>query len=234
MKPLIGVTIGYQEENGTILNQRDGYAKGIIAAGGTPLLLPPQCCPNEAAAIIDGLILAGGPDPDPHLWGEEPQPGLGRIDWRRDRFEIGLTRAMREQKKPVFGICRGLQIINIVWGGSLCQDIERERDEAIRHFQRGDFDFLSHQVRIAPNSRLFHLLKKDKMRVNSFHHQAVGMLGRQLSVAAVAPDGIIEALEGDDHIFAVQWHPELLLHIPDNYLLFKELICTCSNGKMAI
>ncbi len=234
MKPVIGITIGYQEANYDILALRDGYGKGVAAAGGNPIFLPPQGDPQETATVIDGLILAGGPDPDPQLFNEDPFPGMGRVDWKRDRFELALTRAMQKGKKPVFGICRGLQMINIAYGGSLYQDIEKERSAAIAHFQKGDFCHLSHCLRITPNSRLFHLVKKEKMQVNSFHHQAVKMLGGDLLVAAIAPDGIIEAVEGENGVFAVQWHPELLLHIPENYLLFKELICTCSKGKMAL
>lgn len=234
MKPLIGITIGYQEGNATMLAQRDCYGKGIIMAGGNPILLPPQGDPEETASLIAGLLLSGGPDPDPQHFHEQPRPGMGRVDWRRDCHELALIRAMRSRKKPIFGICRGLQMINIAYGGTLFQDIEKEKGNAVSHFQNGDFDYESHWVRITPGSLLDQLYQRETLAANSFHHQAVKFLGKELHIAAVAADGIIEAIEGENGVFAVQWHPEHLLHIPAHFLLFQHFIKTCSERKTAL
>ncbi len=177
------------------------YARAVWQAGGTPLLLPliPEAA-GEVAAGLDGLLLTGGVDMAPRHYGEEPQEHLGAVDELRDAAEEALYRASRRRGLPVLGICRGLQVINVLEGGSLHQHLGG-------HSQGRPYDALTHAVTFEGGSSLARHHPAE-LRVNSHHHQAVKAVAPSLNVAARSEDGLIEALEGDG-VLAVQWHPEL-------------------------
>ena len=189
------------------------YVEAVVAAGGLCLLLP-NVDPSRAEAYldrIDGLILTGGDDPDPVLFGEEPHPRIDLVDARRDRFEIALARGAHARDLPLFGICRGAQLLNIAMGGDIYQDIASQTDSELQHTQRRLDDGPWHEVEIVEKSRLRALLAVTKLRVNSFHHQACRRPGDGLIVSARSADGLPEAVENPARAFflGVQWHPEL-------------------------
>ena len=189
-------------------------AKGlpsIIASGFTNPLDEAEQLAGEILDNCDGLLLSGGTDVDPKIFGEVPHTALGRVDGPRDPFEITLTREAIRRNMPVLGICRGLQVLNVAMGGTLIQDIPSDVPGAVTHEFGEDRVALAHEVVIESDSRLAALLGSTRVKVNSFHHQAAKLVGRDLSVSATSPeDSIIEGLEMRDRDFvvAVQWHPE--------------------------
>ncbi len=205
-------------------------ADGVVAAGGEPVLIAPDLDDESLYAhfcAVDGLILSGGGDVDPSLYGETPMPKVSGVDAQRDRTEIMLARWALAERKPLFGICRGLQLLNVACGGALYQDVS-EHDGALHHAYYPDFphDFLAHSIAIAPESRLAALLGETRAQVNSLHHQACRAVAPTLHVTALAPDGIVEAVEIPDHPFAlaVQWHPEALPDAAESKALFSALV----------
>ena len=224
-RPLIGITTqtlqaidGIPEglPHSVVMNQR--YYHATAMAGAAPVLIPLLDDLETLRAIydrMDGILIPGGVDVDPAAFGETPHEKLGRIDPARDRVELQLVKWAVEDRKPLLGLCRGLQVINVALGGTLYQDLEAEYPHAIKHdyfpnygFER---DYLAHEVALAPGSRLRHALAKEQIAVNSMHHQGIKVLGRGLSASATAPDGLIEAAEssGDSFLVGVQWHPEV-------------------------
>src|SRR5690606_9251504 len=148
----------------------------IVQSGGTPIILPLISSKNninQIADMIDGLYLTGGNDIDPTLFNEEPHPKLGRINPARDEYEIALTKKMIEKNKPILGVCRGSQILNIALGGTMYQDIYSQKEgDLLQHQQNAPTDHPSHYIHVAENSLLSRLVGKDKIKVNSRHHQA--------------------------------------------------------------
>lgn len=230
MSPLILLTTGYYPaENGRTRRQlNQDYVESIRLAGGVPLLALGD--PADASLLAnrcDGLLLTGGFDVAPHRYGQEALPQCGEIDARRDEAELALFHAFRAAGKPIFGICRGIQLINIALGGTLWQDLP---------FQRGaEHSKCYHTVRCSPDSQIAGLFGQT-ITVNSYHHQAIGRLGEGLTVAAHSPDGVIEAVEHKtEPIFAVQWHPERMTGAdrpdadgPDMLPLFEAFVRRCS------
>jgi putative glutamine amidotransferase len=200
-----------------VMNQR--YSRAVAAAGGLPVMIPLLDDDDTLRALydrMDALLLPGGVDLDPATYGETPLPTFGRLDPARDRVELRFARWAIAEGKPLFGLCRGLQILNVALGGTLYQDIAVQRRDAIKHdyFPTAGFsrDHLAHQVTVASGSRLHALVGTAPLEVNSMHHQAVKDLAPGLVSTATAPDGLIEALEsqGDLFLLGVQWHPESL------------------------
>jgi len=192
-----------------------GYTEGVEEASGLPVLLPNSEDPSLAASYvdrIDGLLLTGGDDVHPALFGETPNPKIDLVDERRDRFEIALLRAARERGMPVFGICRGIQLMNVALGGDLYQDLPSQRESAIGHAQKTLREGPWHEIEVRPGTRLAEVLGETRTAVNSYHHQACRGVAPGLLVTATTPDGVIEAVEDPAHPFflAVQWHPEVL------------------------
>ena len=182
--------------------------------------------------MVDGLLLSGGQDVAPKNYGEEPTPKLGDIFPERDDFEYALLKAALEAKKPILGICRGLQIINTYFNGSLYQDLSYIGTEVLKHNQVNSPSMVTHSVTLDKSSKLFDIFGEEKIRVNSFHHQAVKKVGDGLAISAKAPDGVIEAIEKTDYPFlvAVQWHPEMLhLTVEMMNKLFIRFIKEASN-----
>ena len=185
------------------------YSEQVAAAGAVPVLLPPV--PGAAAAVnrLDGLLLAGGGDIDPGRYGAQPHPRTGRVSAPRDAAELELLDAALAAGLPVLGVCRGMQLVNVARGGTLCQHLPNDAGHT-----PAPGTFGSHPVRIAAGTRLAGILgtNGDGVDVPTAHHQAVDRLGEGLVATAWAEDGVIEAVEpgtaGDPFLLAVQWHPE--------------------------
>ena len=183
----------------------------IIASGFTNPLDEAEQLAGEILDNCDGLLLSGGTDVDPKIFGEVPHTALGRVDGPRDPFEITLAREAVRRDMPVLGICRGLQVLNVALGGTLIQDIPSDVLNATIHETGENRVEIAHDVVIEAGSLLARLLSTTRVGVNSFHHQAAKRVGEGLTVSATSPlDGIIEGLEMNDRAFvvAVQWHPE--------------------------
>lgn len=177
-----------------------------------PVVLPDVtgACGEDYVELFDGLIIPGGPDIDPRFFGEQPFWALGRTNYKRDVFEIGLVQAAHCAGKPLLGICRGCQLINVAFGGTVYQDLRTQFAEAyIQHSQQALGSYSVHEVRFLEGSSLYQTFG-GTTQVNSRHHQAVHEIGKGLKATAFAPDGVIEGLEGTEgaSIVAVQWHPE--------------------------
>jgi putative glutamine amidotransferase len=227
-RPLIGVTGRRHPYTAEIVGvfAGDGYTKGIYEAGGLPVVLPYTEDETQVEAwslVLDGLLLSGGEDMDPSYYEELPMIGLGEVSPERDFLESVLTKAMLSQGKPVFGICRGMQVLNVVAGGSLYQDLPRQF-KGMQHSQKAPRTHLAHDVEILSNSLLHRLLGVNSIKVNTFHHQAVKDVAPGFLVSAKASDGVIEAIESTQYPFAlgVQWHPENLWQ---KYPVFHQLFC---------
>ena len=201
-----------------------GYVRSIIDAGGIPILIPVTEDPARCADyidMIDGLLVPGGEDVAPEFYGEDPHRTVSYINRDKDRYDLELIRLCREQNKPIFGICRGFQVINVAFGGTLYQDIPSQLPEAMCHNQSQDLrNGPTHKVTLDENSVIGRILGKE-IYTNSFHHQAVKDVGDGLRVVGRTADGVVEALETEDgRIFAVEWHPEDLY---ETYPIFKGL-----------
>ncbi|WP_313894588.1 gamma-glutamyl-gamma-aminobutyrate hydrolase family protein [Psychrobacillus sp.] len=213
MKPIIGISSNLKEQ---VLSVSTNNIHAISEFGGVPIVLPniEGESVDAIANMIDGLLLTGGGDIDPTLFGEEPQPALGNITPERDVFEIALIEKMLELNKPILGICRGVQILNIAAGGNMYQDIyTQSENKLLQHDQKAPSTHASHFVWVMKDSLLSDIVKVDTFKVNSFHHQAVRKVPEGFEVSAIASDGTIEAIESKNHAFVigVQWHPESLL-----------------------
>ncbi len=227
MSVIIGITHGYNNCEEKELTISSDYVKAIKKAGGIPVMLPPHIDKNDVPYLINilkGILISGGGDVDPRFFGENPHKGLKRIDPVRDSFEIQLCRKAIKNDVPLLAICRGMQVLNIACGGTIIQNIE---GETIKHEQESPKWHPSHRIEIKDNNLLFDIYKKRKIYVNSFHHQAIGNLGKNLEIAALAPDGLIEGIVGNDTTFTVgvQWHPEKMFEkIPQHLKLFNAFI----------
>jgi putative glutamine amidotransferase len=214
------------------------YARSVLAAGGVPIILSPLVGPAYAARALDGLdalLLTGGEDIDPARYGATPHPKLGEMDPRRDENELALVTESRERDQPILGICRGIQLCYVAFGGTLFQDLPSELPGTVDHDPPVDRQLRSHPITVSERSRLAELLGEVEFSANSFHHQAIDRLGTGLVASAVAPDGVIEGVESaDPHewIVAVQWHPEELAHEPEaaDLKLFAALIAAARRG----
>jgi putative glutamine amidotransferase len=211
-RPVVGITLGDGDEPG-VHAMREDYVRSVEQAGALPVVLPPVR-PEDAPALldrIDGVLLSGGVDVDPVLYGQPPHPKLGRVNRRRDDFELALAREALARDVPVLAICRGQQVLNVAVGGTLVQDVPSLMKGAMQHDGSGPRWRRAHRVEVLAPSRLREILEGDAFRVNSLHHQAVDRLGEGLVASARCPDdGVVEGLEmpGRRFVVAVQWHPE--------------------------
>ena len=189
---------------------------------------------REQVRAVDAILLSGGQDVSPLNYNEEPSPKLGETFPQRDQFDFQLIQYAMEENKPILGICRGIQIINTYFGGSLYQDLSDFENKVIMHNQAKNPQLPTHTVTIERNSKLFEIFKEEKLLTNSFHHQAVKEVGKGLAVTARTSDGIIEAIEHRDYPFliAIQWHPEMLhKSVAKMNLIFSALIVTAGGKK---
>lgn len=221
-KPLIGCTtyhkLADQDPPIEIIGLMPAYIKAVELAGGLPILIPLGLSEPDLQAIfsrLDGLLLPGGGDINPVVYGEQLNPTIWGVDDERDRVELWLAKEVAQSAKPVLAICRGHQIFNVALGGTLWSDINSQMPDALKHdyYKIRPRHELIHEVTITADSLLARSLGKTKTMVNSLHHQGVRQLGSGLTAVATAPDGLIEASELPGHPFAlsVQWHPENLV-----------------------
>ena len=242
-QPLIGVTAsialrgaGFGETY--VLSRR--YVDAVQDAGGVPVIVPHNLAESALWRLferLDGLLLTGGGDVDPAVYGETQHPSVVEVYPDRDRVEMALARWGIEHDKPCLAICRGIQVLNVALGGSLVQDISEQVPDALEH--RFDYDtvprdYLAHPVKIAADSHLARVMRVEVAQTNSWHHQSIKQVGAHLRVTGYAPDGVIEAAEvpGKRFAIAVQWHPEWMYdNYPEHKRLFEGLVQACGvNG----
>ena len=219
------------------------YIRALTAVGALPWMIPLVGDEQETMRGIydelDGVFLPGGADIDPANYGEERLAKCDKGDPARDEVELMLVRWALADRKPVLGVCRGLQILNLAAGGTLYQDLTEQMPGSIKHdyFPFGGRyarDYLAHDVQVAENTKLAEIFGAGSLRVNSMHHQGVRRLGRQLVASAVAPDGLVEGLESGDgsYVVAVQWHPEVLAdNCPNTRRLFESFVDASSSFR---
>jgi putative glutamine amidotransferase len=217
------------------------YPDAVAAAGGVPVVLPPMV-PGGTALLdrLDALLVSGGPDVDPGLYGADPHPQLGPVEPEADRAEHDVVLAAEQRGLPILAICRGMQLVNVTRGGTLWQDLPSERPSPLEHRQAIPGTRTSHEVTVDPESLLAELTgltdeEPPPLAVNSFHHQAIRELGEGLRVVARAPDGVIEAVEATDRAFlvGVQWHAESLVADPRQLGLFRGLVAAARDVRVA-
>lgn len=226
-RPIIGVSSDVRRARswgeGVFTGLR--YTQAVAQTGGMPVVIPPttdQAALSAALARLDGLVLIGGLDLAPRLYGQKRHPRTRPADRRRLAGDQRLVELALAGDLPLLGICMGCQWINVMAGGDLIQDIPAQIGTAVRHAPREAF----HPARIAPGSRLAAVLGRTELEVNSSHHQAIGRPAPGLRVVAWAPDSVIEAVEGagERFLLAVQWHPERLTDRPEHLALFQALV----------
>lgn len=231
-QPLIGISTE-RNWNGPrrICGMGGTYPLAVMRAGGIPVLLPVQLSEKDIPALlgrIHGLIVTGGPDINPALYGERMHPNVKGVDVCRDETDLALVRAACEHKVPLLGICRGFQVINVAFGGQLYTDVNEQHENGLFHTCYPDlpYDLYSHPVRLEQGGKLARIFKLEEIQVNSLHHQGVRRPGKGLIITATAPDGLVEGVEIPDHPFGlgVQWHPELMPDDPPSQVLFRAFI----------
>ena len=229
MKPLVGVMPLWDDEKESIW-MLPGYLDGLEEAGATPIIFPMTEDPDELSHLVDicdGILMTGGHDVSPSVYGEKPLEGKVSCFVKRDNMEkIVLAEAMKKDK-PVLGICRGIQFINAVLGGTLYQDLPIQHPSQVDHHQTPPYDIPVHKVLIRKDTPLFDCLGTEVISVNSYHHQAVKDVAPGLEVMAEAEDGIVEAVfkPGCKFMWAVQWHPEFSYKTDENSKkIFKSFV----------
>lgn len=233
-RPLIGITPANDDEK-SMTYLKNGYREGVSEAGGLPLLLPlteDEDLLTEIIQRFDGILLSGGPDMDAKYFNEENLPSGGEISPYRDRMELFLARKAIELDRPLFAICRGVQVMNVAAGGSLYQDIysQLKGGDLVKHSQSAPDWYPTHDIRIEKGSKVWASFLKDSVRVNSYHHQAIKDVAPGFKVTSRAADGIVESIENSEKRFCVgvQWHPERMWKQDREFLnLFKEFIKCC-------
>ena len=237
-RPLIGITGNFGERGSELA---EGYYASVEAAGGVPLVIPPGLSPEALCSLldrIDGVLLSGGADVNPLFVGEEPIPQLGGINPRRDAMELLLVRLAYDRQIPLFGICRGIQVLAMALGGSVHQDLGACLPDVklIKHSQNLERCVASHKVEAEEGSLMHRLLGKE-IFVNSFHHQAVNEPGPRLQVTARSVDGVVEAVESTEKksIYGVQWHPECFLPAGNECMmpLFRHFVGEAASFRAA-
>ncbi len=225
-KPFIGLTCSLKEErDSSTASIGDAYVRSIQAAGGLPVLLPPWTPVEDVPALLDrldGVLLIGGPDIDPALYGQEKHEKTRLLAARRQAFDLALARAAMDRDLPLMGVCLGCQEVAIAAGGSLIQHLP----DAGAWLQHAGKPTPRHGVFVEPGSRLERALGRRVLVANSSHHQAIADPGENMRVVAWAYDGTIEAAESRAHRFvlAIQWHPERLIDEPAHMRLFEALV----------
>lgn len=232
-RPLIGLT-GYRnlsEQGYARFSVSEAYTSSLVNAGAIPLMIPSGLSDhdvNELLNRLDGLVFTGGGDISPSAYGQPAHPSVNGTDLDRDQLEFMLVTQAIQRNLPFLGICRGLQVINVALGGDLYADILEQHPGALKHSFFPDFprEYLAHNVEIVQQSLIAGILGVAGVEVNSLHHQGIRNIAAGLRATALAPDGIIEAIELPGHPFglAVQWHPENLQEHLSMREIFKSLV----------
>lgn len=235
-KPVIALTPYHNVEKDEPY-MRPAYLKAIRAAGGIPVILPLEISEVDLKQLldqVDGILFTGGPDVHPFHFGEETQRYCGNVSAKRDAMELMLLRLAMEMKKPILGICRGVQLLNIGLGGDIYQDIPSQFEETfpIAHTQPFGYEIPSHTVTVVKGTLLSAIAPGEVIRVNSMHHQAVRCVAPGLIASGYAPGGLIEAIEmpGYPFFLGVQWHPEYLWEQDDAARKIFEHFVNASQG----
>jgi putative glutamine amidotransferase len=239
-RPLIGISASEIRQARMIRQIQEGeppgkeialglsYVRAVTDAGGLGIVLPPSDLNLVSGLLerIDGLCLSGGPDVDPSIYGAQPHSSLGPTDSDLDRFEIELARGAVERDLPLLAICRGMQVLNVSRGGTLIQHLPDHSSSSLDHRQEMPGDRPGHRVELDPSSRMAASLDQSALEVNTFHHQGVDSLGRDLEPAGWAGDGLVEAIEvpGRRFAFGVQWHAELMGDAQAGLPFFSQLV----------
>jgi putative glutamine amidotransferase len=236
LKPVIGINCDFEEAGEGRRHYPYlylAYQDFVEAGGGIPLLLPPLGRPADAEALldrIDGLLFTGSDDIDPACYGQPKHARCGRlIPSRKTDSDLALFRAARARRKPIFGICGGMQLVNVALGGTLIQDIPSQKPGGVVHKgERGAAALPEHPISIEPGTQLAEEIGEPSCIVNTGHHQAIDRPGEGLRASARAPDGIVEAIEGEGpFLTAVQWHPEKIPNRAGGRRLMKRFVDAC-------
>jgi putative glutamine amidotransferase len=221
-----------------VISVAEAYVQAVLRAGGVPVLIPVGLSNSQVGEIyshLQGLLLTGGGDVDPVLYGGVPHPRVYDVEPQRDALEISLVQQAARDGLPFLGICRGIQTINVALGGKLYTDISDQHPGALRHDMMPGFprSFIAHSVEIKPGSRLASLTGLPSLEVNSLHHQGIRSVAPALQATCFAPDGLVEAVELPDHPFAlgIQWHPEWLPESAPMQAILRGFIAAAGNGK---
>ena len=239
---LVGITTSRNSKsNGyPVFTLAEAYASALLQADASHVLIPmgvTEDALSYALSRMDGLLFSGGGDMHPNSYGGQEHPRIDLVDHDRDRVEVLLVKRALEMSLPVFGICRGLQVINVALGGTLYEDLADQYPKALKHdyFDEQARNYLAHSVRVEPDSRLSQILGIPSLEVNSLHHQGIRRLASSLSASAFAPDGLIEAAELPGYPFgmAVQWHPECLQSYAPMRRLFRAFVDAANDYRDA-
>jgi putative glutamine amidotransferase len=228
-RPVIGVIPLWDEKKDSIW-MLPGYMQGLEDAGAVPVILPltvSETVLKQTADLFDGFLFTGGHDVNPKLYEQEKTDRCGELCEERDRMEAYIFHeAVLKQNKPALGICRGIQLFNVLLGGTLYQNIPTELPGAITHVKGPPYDVPAHSVRIPPKSPLYELIGKERIEVNSYHHQGINRIAEGLEVMALADDGLVEAVYMPDrpYVWAVQWHPEFSLNDEISRKIFASFV----------
>jgi len=244
-KPVIGVPVNVLVEKvgrfpGMVrVSANQDYLWCLEQVGALPVLLPIVSAAEDIVAqlaLVDGLLFTGGADLSPLTYGEEPAQGLDEVFPDMDAHQLALAKAARKSGLPILGICRGMQVLNVAFGGTLHQDLDSLPQPLQQHFQKGRRHVVSHSVEVTDGTALRGLLDQGTLVTNSFHHQAVKDLAPGLRRSALARDGVMEGLEAIDGSFVVgvQWHPEgMAERDPSMLRLFHGLARACETARKA-
>ena len=231
--PLIGITSGHSKNKygHPQIHLLRTYIDATIKAGGVPVIIPPELEKESWRLLyekLDGIIFSGGADIDPQIYQGDPHPSVYGLDHERDALEIPLLLQTIKDKKPFFAICRGFQVLNVALGGTLYTHVEDQLKNSIQHDTPRDRprDYLAHEIRIEEDNRLAKIIDTPIIKVNSWHHQGAKDIPAQLKITARTSDGLVEAMELDNHPFsiAVQWHPEWMPESESMQKLFRAFV----------
>lgn len=230
-RPVIGITT-YSRSEANDFSLPAAYVNALQAAGGTAVLLPPQPNPGPLLEVLDGLIFAGGGDIDPARYGDRPNETVYLVDADRDEFELKLAELILKSRVPTLGICRGMQILTVASGGDLVIHVPDAYGDRILHRLDHPRRPTPHSVQAAPSSRLSKLLDAIEFEIVSWHHQAIKTVPSDWKPVAQAVDGLVEAIEHQQHpwLIAVQWHPELSPDDPVQQRLFRSFVTACRSS----
>lgn len=237
-RPIIGITGGnVKNKTGSyVFNVGQAYVTAVRHAGGIPLLIPlgtGKADLRRITQLVDGVLFTGGGDIETKRFNGQDHPRVYGVSRLRDKLEFTLMDIALEGHKPLLAICRGIQVLNVAFGGGLYTDIADQLENALKHDWYPDYprDKHAHTVNLKQGSILHKIFQADEVPVNSLHHQGVSKVGEGLEAIAFTPDGLVEGLVVRDQGFAVgvQWHPECLPDDPSMQALFKAFITACEN-----